>query len=670
MRIDTVERLVRRSYNSQPTERQDINDSEDMPFLDGLHLIPFDSKSKKDNLATSLIAVRTSKVSETENELSSTAQCKSCQRVDKYSSVSSEKRSEKVSSIATTKLEEMGFIAERLGRNDTKAKFFGADTCTSGPKHTISHEGDSAVAVQSRRKTVDPKASFTKSWIPQNNTDPAPVAPTINKMPNSLGSQVSWRSSDIVNINPAQNPVRQDTPVISLHSSQGTMLHAGRSNSKAYKVSIPDVSNYGSSVVVPAVGGVERTVRRVGNNISDIDYEEKPVPSMVRKLLAKPSDQKVQEPQRAMSKSIYILGNGVVGKFIAHCLLGIPEPPSVTLLLHRPLLMQQWYDEGGTIKLIKDDMVTSKSQLEVESSAAFDALNTHPLSGAGSHSYSVIEHLIVTTDGPETVSALSSIKHRLTRYSTVCFIQGGLGIIDLVNSSLFPNPANRPYYMLGAITHDLQSTASSFTVWERRPGSLSLCVVPRSRPGVAQLVRRVNLPWAPAARYLLYTLCRVPELQGRGLLPREFFKMQLERLAINSVLGPLSVVYNCTNDQLLHNYQVSRTMKLLINDISLIIRQLPEISHLRDTDQHFCPERLESIILSVIEKTGNNRTSMLQAVMDGRKTNIDFYNGYLLDRAAELGIGCPSLEMVVSLVKGKQAISSREKTSYIPFGEN
>jgi 2-dehydropantoate 2-reductase len=108
-------------------------------------------------------------------------------------------------------------------------------------------------------------------------------------------------------------------------------------------------------------------------------------------------------------------------------------------------------------------------------------------------------------------------------------------------------------------------------------------------------------------------------------------------------------------------------MKLLIRDISNILLRLPEVSKATKIEKRFSAETLERTIIGVLGKTGKNSTSMLQAVRKGERTDIDFYNGYLLNRATELGIDCPHLEMMVAMVKGKQAMQSRENNSLIPF---
>jgi 2-dehydropantoate 2-reductase len=378
------------------------------------------------------------------------------------------------------------------------------------------------------------------------------------------------------------------------------------------------------------------------------------------------------EPER----EIHILGSGAVGKFIAHSLAGAPDAPPVTLLIHRPWIIKQWHDRGGEIRLLRGDQVDVKSGFKAELSEHFYAEAPRGNFGRPGKDLlqpdTIIDNLVVTTQGQTTVSALAAIRHRFQSSSTICFIQDSLGITDYVNGSVFPDPVTRPNYILGSITHNVQSTEDKFSIVEARSGTMALTMIPREVqvPRIKKegfLVRRMDLDWPASSKYLMRTLSRVPELCARGLKPETFYKAELEQLAISSVVGPVSVVYECFSDQILGNQQACKTMKLLLKEISLILRSLPEVSHITSIDEFFGARRLNRLIMSVLEKAGRNRTAMLQAVMDGKETGIDFYNGYLMRRAKELGIDCPRLELIISMVKGKQSMRRREKNSYIPF---
>jgi 2-dehydropantoate 2-reductase len=383
------------------------------------------------------------------------------------------------------------------------------------------------------------------------------------------------------------------------------------------------------------------------------------------------------ELEHETSSTIHVLGATRFGKYIAHSLAGLPHAPPVTLLLHTNGLMRRWEEEGAAIRVLREGKLTVQSEIEVEFSGDFESrgFQGHSPRGRYSSNDSIIHNLVVATDGFATLPALTAIVHRLRPWTSICFLQDGMGIIDKINSNLFPDPMRRPHYALGNMSHKLTPTERFFTLIEREAGDVSLSVLMRTtKPrdqflGVPQerpLVRRLDGGWARFV-YLLRTLTRSPELKARALSRPDFHMEQLEKLAVNAALGPLSVLYDCPNDQLLNNYNVRHTMRLVLQETSLILRSLPEISRVARIHDRFSAQRLERIFFSTIRTTRENTSAMLQDVRAGKRTGIDFYNGYLVSRAMELGIACPHNEMLLAMVKAKQVVGSRKDEWHIPI---
>lgn len=382
--------------------------------------------------------------------------------------------------------------------------------------------------------------------------------------------------------------------------------------------------------------------------------------------------------EAGISPKIHILGTGVLGSYIAHSLTRGANPPPITLLVHRPLVMQQWHEEGASMKVVRNKKIEYSRGFDLESCASFGLDPDIEYPGFGpnmehtaKHPTTVIENLVVTTRGSVTIAALLAVKHRLRPYSTVCIFQDGLGIVDRINDAIFPDPSTRPFYMLGSSSHHIFTAGHMFAVNETKPGNMAITIVERlnSVQAIGSECRFVSLAeWPERAKYILRTFSRVPELNVLGLPARDFLRRQLERLAVNAVLGPTSVVYGCMNEKLLWNYAVQKSMKALIVEVSQIIMAFPELQEPHASIQkQFSPSRLEMLTISVIKTTRQNRSQMLQDVIDGKRTEVDFHVGYLINRAAELGIECPCLKMAYEIVKGKQMMVSRQLSGYIPF---
>lgn len=116
---------------------------------------------------------------------------------------------------------------------------------------------------------------------------------------------------------------------------------------------------------------------------------------------------------------ISILGVGNIGKFIAHSLARKPNPPLITLLLHKPDLAKTFEQVGQSIEIITNGSSNRQS-----------SFFTDIITNGSDHSLippKFIQNIIVTTKANHTISALESVKNRLNRRSTVLFTQNGMG---------------------------------------------------------------------------------------------------------------------------------------------------------------------------------------------------------------------------------------------------
>ena len=308
-----------------------------------------------------------------------------------------------------------------------------------------------------------------------------------------------------------------------------------------------------------------------------------------------------------------------------------------------------------------------------------------------------IHSLIVSVKAWQTVAALLAVRHRLTLNSTVCFLQNGMGIIDEVNEKVFPDEDTRPTYMMGIVTHGVHADVnSSFSATHAGLGTIQLGIIPRyarptpssdsapqdsdsptgstsldPRPSNAETLspsaEKKEVLWSTTSRYMLRTLTRVPVLCAVGLSPSDLLIAQLEKLAVNCIVNPLTVLLDCRNGSLLFNYALSRTMRLLLGEISLVLRELPELQGTPNLRLKFSPDRLETLVVSVANATAENISSMLADVRAGRQTEIEYMNGYVVRRGEEMGIRCAMNYLVMQLVQGKKQITGQEMREEVPM---
>ncbi|KAL4997623.1 ketopantoate reductase PanE/ApbA C terminal-domain-containing protein [Aspergillus recurvatus] len=365
--------------------------------------------------------------------------------------------------------------------------------------------------------------------------------------------------------------------------------------------------------------------------------------------------------QRRLSGRIHILGVGNIGTFVAHSLASRPSPPPITLLMHNPEVYQTFQNRKQTLAINSLGLDDNKTGFDVN---VLSDGTWRPIPYMNTKAQ--IECLIVSVKAPATVSALESVRHRLTPKSTVLFIQNGMGIIDAVNERIFPDPRQRPHYMLGIISHGLAQRSGRFHVTHTGVGTTILGPVPPQVSGRSTSVGKEQ-DWAPSTKYLLRTLTLTPPLVAVAESPSSIMLYQLEKLAMNSIINPLTALMDCRNGELLYNYSFTRLMRLLLLEISSVICSLPEIQGIPGLESRFSPERLRWMVTQLANKTAKNHSSMLQDVRANKTTEIEFLNGYIVRKGEELGIKCVVNYTIKHLVLAKQRESRRQESSTIPI---
>jgi len=58
----------------------------------------------------------------------------------------------------------------------------------------------------------------------------------------------------------------------------------------------------------------------------------------------------------------------------------------------------------------------------------------------------------------------------------------------------------------------------------------------------------------------------------------ELFLMQLEWLLVESIIAPLSIIADCRMGQLLHSHNFDRSLRLLLAELCVVIKALPELA--------------------------------------------------------------------------------------------
>ncbi|KAF8477217.1 ketopantoate reductase PanE/ApbA C terminal-domain-containing protein [Kalaharituber pfeilii] len=371
---------------------------------------------------------------------------------------------------------------------------------------------------------------------------------------------------------------------------------------------------------------------------------------------------------------IYIVGTGNIGCFVAHGLRSIHPRRPITLLMHRRNTAREFEENGSIIVVQHNRLAVSRKGFDVElNSMAIE--NLLPYSKTPPSSVSTpgdkIEHLIVTTKGHQVRAALEPLVPRLTPNATIAFIQNGMGIIDEVNSTYFSKPESRPNYIVGIATHGVASPKvpgfRPFTVEVNGIGTLKLGVIPSPKHQQLKEKDKKTPDMPPTTAYLLNSLLSCHDLVATMVSEQELLSTQLEKLAINAIINPLTAIFNCPNGALLNNWPATRTMKLLLWEVSQVVCALPELKHLPNRDLRFSAENLYKAVVRVARATAGNSSSMLQDIRKGIETEVDYINGYVVKKGLELGVPCSMNHLVQTMVKTKERMAKLERERELPI---
>jgi 2-dehydropantoate 2-reductase len=227
------------------------------------------------------------------------------------------------------------------------------------------------------------------------------------------------------------------------------------------------------------------------------------------------------------------------------------------------------------------------------------------------------------------------------------------GTIDEVTSSLFDQPSSRPNYLGGILNHGVYTTGPFSAVHAGFADTILGLVPPPSTEAPTGLKQSETA-------FLIQQILNAPMLAASLVSPSEFLQAQLQKLAINAIINPLTVIFDCFNGELFHSTAIRVLIQAIISELSTVIRAIIT-SRNENLDPavlaRFSPENLEKVVSDVGAKTAKNVSSMRQDVRAGRKTEIDYINGYIIAQGAHYGIECPQNSKLVDLVKGKTLIS-------------
>ncbi len=138
--------------------------------------------------------------------------------------------------------------------------------------------------------------------------------------------------------------------------------------------------------------------------------------------------------------------------------------------------------------------------------------------------------------------------------------------------------------------------------------------------------------------------CVVEVLKNSGInakAVRDIVKIKWIKTVLNSAINPITAILRIKNGKILEVDELWMLAREIVREGEEVMRAMG--FEVRD---------LTGILKEVLIKTANNRSSMLQDIERGKKTEIDFINGAIIKKAQELKLDTPYNRALYILLKG------------------
>jgi 2-dehydropantoate 2-reductase len=294
----------------------------------------------------------------------------------------------------------------------------------------------------------------------------------------------------------------------------------------------------------------------------------------------------------------YILGTGAIGTLFSAKLLS-QSVPCVLLERQNPSCIAVSDTRLQTLSITHLD--NSSERFEVEVSSIKDDAK--------------IEHLLLCTKSYQSLAALQSIAHRLSDHCVIVLLQNGMGQQQLIQKA-YPRQliiaATTSQGALLTSTLNVSHTGSGLSVFGCFDTNTDM---PNN---IKQTLTDIGMQWVQDIEQRLWN-----------------------KVKINAVINPLTALNNCQNGVLLSDTAVHQKMQLLCAEIDALDLALNRAAHTPTLE----------LASEVAAATAQNRSSMLQDVSHKRKTEINFINQHLQNKACELAIDMPINKQLITDIK-------------------
>ncbi|KAK1837681.1 putative 2-dehydropantoate 2-reductase [Colletotrichum chrysophilum] len=359
-------------------------------------------------------------------------------------------------------------------------------------------------------------------------------------------------------------------------------------------------------------------------------------------------------PPPPSSRMVHILGADEKIKFISHALHGV-------------------YDSVQTLDIPKDTRYVnvtgnvSRDSKWKEKAPWSDRNHAFAERSESVEDDGHISNLIVGGRPGQVLEALSKVRHRVDDRTAICYMSDGLGVAEAANNKYFKDEEKRPSIVLGHFSSPVAYNRNSKSVRVMHPDYAT------SLTGVRPLVEGRDEYLSETAwlrtQSMLQKFATADLLKAQGMQLENWMKVKIPALMFSAVAEPICVLLDRPYKDLTRNRHANLLMDQLLEEIADVVAIMPEVKRSPELQNMLRRGYMKKMIMSQLWGKKDAPSRMALQIRRGALTDIDYLNGFFIQRGEMAGLKLPANKMAVSMVKAKHKTVWRKTQSYVHVEE-
>ena len=229
------------------------------------------------------------------------------------------------------------------------------------------------------------------------------------------------------------------------------------------------------------------------------------------------------------------------------------------------------------------------------------------------------DHIFITTKAFAVRDSLEDIIGNGTDFKSVVLLQNGYGVSEIASEIWGENDKTT---VLRAVTYLGANIEKPGEVNHAGLGETKIGTVKGEKAEAVKICNYFNEVDLP---------CRTV---------RDIRIVEFEKLAVNAVINPITSILYVKNGYISESTDLKKLAEKILGEIRVIAEEIGLAVNLST-----------KTVMETARKTSENISSMLQDILKGRKTEIDYINGAIVKLGDKLGVETPVNETIYRLIK-------------------